>query len=43
MGVEEGRLESKGFGTANPIVEGHSIDANRQNRRVEFVITELRR
>ena len=42
MGVEQGRLEAKGFGTANPIVEGHSIDANRQNRRVEFVITELR-
>jgi outer membrane protein OmpA-like peptidoglycan-associated protein len=42
MGVEPERLVARGFGTSQPIAEGHSIEANRQNRRVEFVIVERR-
>lgn len=41
FGVAPERLEARGFGEADPIADGTSIDANRENRRVEFVITEV--
>ena len=40
QGVEEGRLEAKGFGETKPIVEGTSEKARAANRRVQFVILD---
>jgi outer membrane protein OmpA-like peptidoglycan-associated protein len=42
MGVGEERLTAVGMGEGEPIAEGTSLGANRENRRVEFVITEVR-
>jgi outer membrane protein OmpA-like peptidoglycan-associated protein len=42
MGVEPERLTSIGYGTSRPLVPGRSLAANRQNRRVEFVIMGTR-
>jgi outer membrane protein OmpA-like peptidoglycan-associated protein len=41
QGPEESnqRLSATGYGTSHPLVPGRSIAANRQNRRIEFVIT----
>ena len=37
-GIAADRLESKGFGSDRPLVQGVSEAARDQNRRVEFVI-----
>ena len=39
MGVDAGRLTSKGFGDAKPISDKNSPDGKANNRRVEFVKT----
>ncbi|MEM9751372.1 MAG: OmpA family protein, partial [Pseudomonadota bacterium] len=40
QGVPPGRLMAAGFGEHQPIVQGRSISAFRQNRRIEFKLTE---
>jgi len=42
LGVEAGRLVAIGFGEEDPVSPGQRIIDNRQNRRVEFVITQVR-
>jgi outer membrane protein OmpA-like peptidoglycan-associated protein len=42
FGVEEKRLTTAAFGKSKPRVEGHSEDAWKKNRRVEFVVTKVR-
>lgn len=39
--VDKARLESKGFGESKPLVNETTEAAREQNRRVEFVITEM--
>jgi OOP family OmpA-OmpF porin len=39
-GVDAARLVTRGHGSAQPIAEGRTREANEQNRRVEFVILE---
>lgn len=40
QGVEEGRLESKGFGADNPLESNDTDEGREKNRRVEFTIVE---
>jgi outer membrane protein OmpA-like peptidoglycan-associated protein len=41
-GIEVGRLESKGYGPSQPMVEGDTPEAHAANRRVEFHVTQQR-
>lgn len=38
-GVDASRMESKGFGSANPKADNSSAEGREQNRRVEFKVT----
>jgi outer membrane protein OmpA-like peptidoglycan-associated protein len=40
-GVEEGRLQSEGYGEEKPIATNDTRSGREQNRRVEFTITEV--
>jgi outer membrane protein OmpA-like peptidoglycan-associated protein len=39
-GIARTRLDSAGYGSTRPLVQGESEEAHAQNRRVEFVITD---
>ncbi len=39
-GVEQGRLQSQGYGPARPIADNKTEDGRRENRRVEFHIVD---
>ncbi len=41
QGVDEGRLESKGYGESTPIADNKTSAGRDQNRRVEFTIIEI--
>jgi outer membrane protein OmpA-like peptidoglycan-associated protein len=43
FGVDAKRLVTKGFGKRRPVSEGHDEAAHQQNRRVEFIITRVRK
>lgn len=38
MGIEEQRLESRGFGQSQPVADNASEEGRAKNRRTEFVI-----
>ena len=40
QGVEQGRLQAKGFGASRPLIEGTSDKARAANRRVQFMILD---
>ncbi len=40
-GVDPGRLEAKGFGSSRPIASNKTADGREENRRVDFVVTDL--
>ena len=42
FGVEESRVTTEAFGDTKPRIKGFSVDALRENRRVEFIITKTR-
>ncbi|RTR25701.1 OmpA family protein [Shewanella atlantica] len=39
--IAPSRIEAKGFGITQPIIEGNSAEANKVNRRIEVHITEV--
>jgi len=41
-GVDASRLDAKGFGPSEPLVEGDTPEAHATNRRVEFHVTQQR-
>ena len=41
-GIDASRLDSKGFGQSQPLVEGDSPEVHAANRRVEFHVTQQR-
>ncbi|QBF83948.1 OmpA family protein [Shewanella maritima] len=38
-GIDASRVQSVGYGVTRPIMEGSSAEANRQNRRIEAIVT----
>lgn len=41
-GVDAGRIEAQGFGSANPIGDNTTEVGRAQNRRIEFVVTHIK-
>ena len=37
MGIDEGRLTAKGYGSSKPLVDNNAAENKAKNRRVEFV------
>ena len=40
-GIEEARLQAKGYGESTPIADNSTNDGRKANRRTEFVIVEF--
>ena len=43
MGIEENRIEAKGYGDSRPIADNHTVSGRAQNRRVVFVFHIMKR
>jgi len=43
FGISEDRVSAKGFGITKPVIQGHSSEANKANRRIEAHVTGVRK
>lgn len=42
-GIDQSRVEAKGFGITQPVIEGRTAEANKANRRIEAHVTGVKK